>query len=146
MIFDQELMLSDGQAITTTAVSTNVLDMGAAGTPIIDGPAASPLARDHGKGNPIPLHIQVTTAFAGGTSLKVAVQTDDNSGFSSAKTVLESEIVLTASLVAGYVFPITMIPRTSTERYIRLNYTVDGTMTAGNVIAGVTTGAQENPA
>lgn len=130
MIFDAQNLFSDDQALTTTAVSTNVIDLG--------------VAADVGPGEPLYLRIQVTTAFAGGTSLKVALQKDDNSGFSSATIVLESEVIATASLTQGYLFPLTQIPHSADEQYLRLNYTIVGTMSAGAITAGIVTGHQAN--
>lgn len=135
MIFDQQTLLSDAQAITATAASTNVLDL---------GPINSGFARDIGKGKQIPLLIQVVEAFNNLTSLAVALQVDDNSGFSSAKTVWTTTLVL-ADLVAGKVVIPEYIPRGTDERYLRLNYTVTGTApTTGKITAGVTMGNQSN--
>jgi hypothetical protein len=76
----------------------------------------------------------------------VAVQTDDNTSFSSAATILETEAIAAATLVAGYVFNIDSIPLKASERYIRLYYTVAGSdATAGNVQAGITMGNQQAP-
>lgn len=142
MIFDAQTRFSKEQAVTVSAASTNVIDLGAAGIPYGDDAA---LARDQGV-NDIPIRIQVTTAFATLTSLKVAVQTDDNSAFSSATTVLETEAIPVASLVAGYQFNIDKLPLKTTERYVRLYYTVAGTdATAGKITAGVVAANQQNP-
>jgi hypothetical protein len=143
MIFSAQDEFSNKQAVTASAASTNYIDLLATGTPY---GAAAALNRDLGKGGKIPLHIQVTTAFATLTSLKVAVQTDDNSSFSSAATILETEAIAAATLIAGYVFNIDSIPLKASERYIRLYYTVAGSdATAGNVQAGITMGNQQAP-
>src|SRR5687768_14134781 len=98
MVLDKNTLFSDEQAITVTAASTDVLDLGALG--IVPYNQAQLL---HRKGlKEIPLLIQVTEAFATLTSLKIAVETDDNSAFSSAKEVL-SQTVLVADLVAGFI-------------------------------------------
>lgn len=143
MITSAQQLFSDDQAVTASAASTNYIDLLAAGTPY---GAAAALNRDQGKGNKIPIHIQTTAAFATLTSLKVAVQTDDNTSFSSATTVLETEAIAAATLVAGYVFNIDSIPLQTTERYIRLYYTVAGSnATTGTIWAGVTMGNQQAP-
>lgn len=135
MIFDQQSILSDAQAITATAASTNVIDL---------GPIATGIVRDIGKGTQTPLLIQVVESFNNLTSLTVALQTDDNEAFSSAKTVW-SEVVVLASLTAGYVVIPEFIPRGTNERYMRLNYTVTGTApTTGKITAGITMGNQSN--
>lgn len=141
MIFSKQSLFSDDQAVTASAASTNYLDLGAAGTPY----GGTALTRDLGKGNKLKLNVQVTTAFATLTSLKVAVQVDDNSSFSTATTVLETEAIAAASLVAGYVFNLDEIPLRTSERYVRLYYTVAGSdATAGNIHAGLTMGQQTN--
>lgn len=129
MLLDQQAIFSSAQAITATAVSTNVIDTGS--------------SRDVGKYGQIPMLIQVVEAFNTLTSLTVTVQTDDNSAFSSATDVLTMVIPL-ASLVVGYKSPVIVLPM-KMERYIRLNYTVTGTApTTGKVTAGIVGGVQTN--
>ncbi|QND53464.1 hypothetical protein HB779_17395 [Phyllobacterium sp. 628] len=135
MIFDQQTLLSDAQAITASVASTNTIDLG----PIKPG-----IVRDIGKGKQIPLLIQVVEAFNNLTSLGVALQVDDNSAFSSAKTVWSQTVVL-ADLKAGKVVVPEYITRGTDEQFLRLNYTVTGTApTTGKVTAGVTMGNQSN--
>lgn len=141
MIFDAQTRFSNAQAVTASAASTNVIDLKAAGIPYGNDVA---LSRDLGIYD-IPLRIQVTTAFATLTSLKVAVQVDDNSSFSSATTVLETEAIAAASLVAGYQFNIDKFPLKTSERYVRLYYTVAGSdATAGAITAGVVAANQQD--
>lgn len=138
MIFDNQSLLSDAQAITVTAASTNVLDL---------GPIATGITRDIGKGKPIPLLIQVVEQFTavGAATLTVALQVDDNSGFASAKTVWTSAAIALADLAPGDVIIPEYVQRGTDERYLRLNYTVaTGPMTAGKITAGVTMGNQTN--
>lgn len=143
MIFDAQSKFSAAQAITVSAASTNVIDLGAAGIPYGDTAA---LTRDQGVGEMVPLLIQVTTAFATLTSLKVAVQTSVDEAFTSPVTVLESEAIAAASLVAGYVFNIDKLPEKTRLRYVRLYYTVAGLdATAGKVTAGIVAARQNNP-
>lgn len=135
MIFDQQTLLSDAQAITATAASTNVIDL---------GPIKTGIVRDIGKGKAIPLRIQVVEAFNTLTSLTIALQVDDNEAFGSAKTVW-SQVVALADLKAGKVISPEWIPRGTDERFMRLNYTVTGTApTLGKITAGVVMGAQSN--
>ncbi len=138
-LFDEGGLFSENQAITVSAASTNSIDTHAMGT--VNG-AVGALVFDLGASE-IEILCQVTTAFATLTSLKVSVQMDDNSSFSSATTISSSEAVVAASLVAGYKFriPVT-IPDGATERYIRLYYTVAGSDgTAGAVFAAVVAAA-----
>ena len=132
-MLDAQSMFSNAQAITASAASTNYFDQGAPGTPPY---AAAPLGQDLGAGNAIPIVVEVTTDFATLTSLKVAVEVDDNTSFSSATTVMETEAIPAASLVAGYRFSLNGVPLGTNERYIRLYYTVGGSnATAGAVTA-----------
>ena len=138
MIFDKTNLFSDDQAITATAVSTNVIDLGATGTPKLRN--ATPLQRNISKGTPIPILVQVTEAFNTLTSLAIAIQTDDNEAFSSPTTVYSESIVL-ANLTLGARVAIDWLPKNIKERYVRLNYTVTGTNpTLGKVMAGITMG------
>lgn len=142
MIFDRSLLMSNAQAITASAASTDVIDLGTTGTVFGNSTA---LVRDVGRGYEIPIRVQVVTAFNNLTSLSVAVQTDDNSGFSTAKTVAISQAIPLASLVAGYVFEEVALIVGTNERYLRLNYTVVGTApTLGAVTGGITMGNQRS--
>lgn len=144
MIVDNTLVFSDGQAITADAGSTNVVDIGAAGTPY--GHSAA-VARDIGKATDIPIWVSVTESFTNLTSLTISLQTDDNAAFSSAKTVATSAAIPLASLVAGYKFtwPATL-PEGTDERYLRLYYDVTGTAPdAGKIFAAIVAGRQTNP-
>lgn len=134
MLLDSTLLLSDDQAITTTAASTNKIDLGN------DNAAVQPLNE---KGE-ITLLCQVTEDFAGGTSLQVAVRTDDDSAFGSPTTLFTSAAIATASLVAGYQFPVTVkLPRIN-EQYLDVNYVVVGTHTAGKMTTGLVLDVQSN--
>ncbi|WP_422096889.1 Bbp16 family capsid cement protein [Variovorax sp.] len=140
MILDNQNLFSDDQAITATAASTNVIDLGPTGT-VPRSPSA--LTRDISKGTDIPLLVQVTEAFNNLTSLAVAVQTDSDSAFGSATTLYTQTVVL-ADLTAGKRIALKTLPYGLTKRYVRLNYTVTGTApTTGKVTAGITAGNDE---
>jgi hypothetical protein len=133
MIFDLTTLLSNAQAITATAASSNNEDL---------SPTAPGIVRDIGKGKQIPLLIQVVETFNNLTSLTIAIQTDDNGGFPSPKTVWSQTVVL-ADLIAGKVIVPEYIPRGTDERYMRLYYTVTGTApSTGKITAGATMGNQ----
>lgn len=133
MIFDKENLYSDKQAITVTAVSENVIDFGADHAYVV---------QPNEKGM-IHNLVQVTEDFVGLTSLKVTLQTSVDEAFSSPITVVESGAVLAADLKAGYKFPLTCLPE-GLKQYVRLNYTVAGTASAGNVMAGLVLDKQTN--
>lgn len=141
MILSAQQLFSDDQAITATAVSTNKIDLGASATPY-GGKAA--LAKDVGKGNPIPVLVQVTTAFATLTSLTITLETSANADLSSS-TVLASETILAAALVAGKKTNLQFVPNGANKRYLGLRYTVAGSdATAGKITAGISMGNQTN--
>ena len=117
MILSNQQIFSDDQAITATAISTNVIDLGAAGTPF---DAAAALNQDIGKGTPIPLLVQVTETFDNLTSLLIAIETGATT---SLGTVVISKSVLLADLVVGYQFPLIVLPKDITERYLGMRYT-----------------------
>lgn len=124
MIFDKETMFSDDQAVTVSAASTNVLK------------AQSVAGKDSGPGECVDLLAQVTTTFAGGTSIAASVQTDDDEAFGSATTLVTTPAVAAASLVAGYKFAL-QLPKAGLKKFVRVYYTVVGTMTAGKITAAL---------
>lgn len=141
MIFSAQQIFSDDQAITATTVSTNVIDTGARGTPY---DAAAALNGDIGKGASIPILIQVTEAFNNLTSLQVTVEVSAAAALTSS-TVLATETILLADLVAGKQTHLQVLPNGATGRYLGVRYTVTGTApTTGKVTAGITAGNQTN--
>ncbi|PTR06973.1 MULTISPECIES: Bbp16 family capsid cement protein [unclassified Novosphingobium] len=141
MIFDNSLLLSDAQAVTASAASANVIDLGTTGTPF---GANAPLIRDLGRGQELDLAVTVTQAFAGLTNLQVGVQVSpDNATWT---TVSCGAVVPLASLVAGYQFKVPgSIEEGVNARYLRLYYTVGGSnATAGKITAAVVASRQTN--
>jgi hypothetical protein len=144
MIFDASLQLSNAQAITVSAPSTNTLDLGATGTPMFTSVA---IVRDIGKGEQIPLLMQVVQAFAaaGAATLQVAISTDTDPAFPSPVQQWLSPVMQLADLKPGKKLNIDYIPRGVNERYMRIDYIVaSGPFTAGAMTAGVTMGNQTN--
>lgn len=128
MILDAFNLFSTAQALTATAVSTNVIDL--------------KNARDIGNTGfgPTPdIVVQVISAMlsAGSTTLTITVQgSTDNSSWDD---MVSSRAIPKASLTAGAMFAVKMPPLEpgqSLPRYLRLNYTVavsdftGGTLTA----------------
>lgn len=141
MIFDKTLLFSDRQAITADAASTDIIDLGATGT--VYGAAAA-LTRDVGKGNRLPINIQVVETFNTLTSLTFSVQVDTVENFGSPKTVASQTIPL-AELTAGKVSSLNFILPGADERYLRVHYDVNGTNpTLGRVTAGIVAAMQTN--
>jgi hypothetical protein len=132
MITDKFLRVSDAQALTTTAVSTDTIDLS--------------IARDMGEGQDLFMNFAVTTALAGGTSVKFEVIQADNAALSSNVQVIgSSDAVLTAALVAGYNTAVRINPQVASngKRYLGARYTISGTYTSGNVTADVVTDIQD---
>lgn len=144
MIFSAQQLFSDDQAITLVAntLSTNVIDLGAPGTPY--GGAAA-LNRDVGKGTKIPLLVQVTEDFttaAGATALTIHLETGATAALN---TIIASQTILIADLVAGKQINLDFLPNGIVERYLGISYeAVTGAFNAGNITAGITMGNQTN--
>lgn len=111
-IIDTSLELSDGQALTATAASTNTIDFGS--------------DRSMSAGSPLYVVVNVKVAPVGTGTYSAQIQTDDNSAFSSATTV--ATLTIPATAVAGNTF-FTMLPA-GNERHVRLNYALGGTSPA----------------
>ena len=110
MFIDSQLLLSDAQALTATADSTNVIDLGS--------------DRDVGRGCPMALFISVDVAAdvaSGNETYQFQLETDDNAGMSSSTIVADATIDKTA-LTAGsrHVIPMGI----TNERYLQGVYTI----------------------
>ena len=139
MLTSKNQMFSDKQAITGDGASTNVIDLGKAGRPV---GAAADLRRDIGKGEPLPLLVQVVQDFNNLTRLKLSVQVDRVAAFSSPKTVVAQELAL-AELKAGRRFALSYVPEGVDQRYLRIYYDVTGTApSTGQITAGLVAGLQ----
>jgi len=125
MFIDAENLYSDDQAITATAVSTNVIDHTVAGL---------------GPGEPVEILVQVTEAFDAGT-LQVVLQTDSDEAFGTAVNLVTTNAVTTAAV--GYQFALSTLPQ-HIDVYTRLNFVVTGTPTTGTVKAGLIKDRQTN--
>lgn len=114
-IIDAHNLYSDAQALSATAVSTNIIDHGS--------------ARDLGDGEPMCFVVTLDVASDGTTgdeTYTVQMQTDDNAAFSSA-TAVGPAYTIPRSSVAGTNFICPLPPGVAVERFTRLNYTLGGT-------------------
>lgn len=139
MILNKNYLLSDGQAVTATAISANVIQWPTNGTPV--GEAAA-ITLNLGDGTPLPLFIQVTETFATLTSLTITIETADDAGLSSGAVVLASSgAIPAATLVAGHVPTFQEhVPNATMKAFFGLRYTVGGSnATAGKITAAVAT-------
>jgi hypothetical protein len=123
MLLDKECLLSDAQAITVTANSTNVYDCR------VDD-------ADVGLGEELWVEFVVTEAFtaAGAATLTVSIETsNDNSSYTAVGT---TAAIGKATLVVGYRFSLAVPP--AGDQYYRAVYTVaTGPMTAGKLTAQI---------
>lgn len=143
MIQSNNLVLSNAQAITASAASTNVIDFGPTGIPYGH---TNPVQRDYGRDDEhAEIAVTVAATFNNLTSLTVTVQTSpDNSTWSDVQA--ETYTLASGKLAAGTMLPIpNRIPMGSTGRYFRLYYTVTGTApSTGAITAGFVANRQNN--
>lgn len=122
MIIDRSLQVSRQQALSGAgaAASTDVIDLGS--------------LRLVGPGEPIWWVIAARVGLAGtAPTLTIAVQTDDNSGFSSPATLLTSAQLAAADFATGARIVLGMV--FNNEKFLRLNYTLGGTTPSATVDA-----------
>jgi hypothetical protein len=139
MLIDRQNAFSNDQAITATAISTNVIDLGPLG-----GVTPANLIRDIGAGEPLYLHILVTTALdsAGeAATTTVTLESDSTANLATSATVHWTSGSLAEAVVgvAGYwIAKGVPLPSGAYERYLGVRYTI-GTenMTSGNVSAWI---------
>lgn len=132
---DSQLEFSDAQVFTATAISTNVYDVLAMQKG--GGANISPNGRvDLGNDiNSAWLIVSVNTAFAGGTSLAVTLETADDAGLTTNATVIAtSGTVVLAGLTKGTSLIAVQLPAVLLRRYIGMRYTVVGTMSGGGSV------------
>jgi hypothetical protein len=138
MILDKELVFSDSQA-----KGTGVFDSAAAfdSTNIVD------LTKAGNRLDNLNFVAQVDTAFVGTSStLKVALATCATTN-GSFETLLASDAIPEATLVAGYEVIKTRVPRSGVKRYVKVIYTVGtAAMSAGAISAFLTPELDTNTA
>lgn len=134
MILDKLLMFSEKQAVTTTATSTDVIDLGP-----IDG-----TRRDIGVGYPLEFWttVNTTATAAGAATVNVQLQTSpDNSTWT---TIASSGDLALSALVAGKRIVSQKVP-SGVQKYLRVNYTVGtGPLTAGAFTSGINLDVDNN--
>ena len=125
MITDSLLRVSEDQAVTSTAYSTNTVDLS--------------VARDVGEGTALYMNFALTEAFANGTSVTFEVITSASANLGSPTVIGSSAAIVTASLTLGKNIVVTLNPEIAGkgQRYLGARYTVAGTMNAGKVTADI---------
>lgn len=140
MILDLQSKFSDVQAVTVTAISTNVLDLRNAATPAL---------ADEGMSGPeLWLILQVGTAFTAGgaATMTITLESDSAVGLATSPVVhYTSPAIPVASLVAGFTAVRVQLPSGDYKRYLGVRFTIaTGPMTAGTISAYLTPDAQRN--
>lgn len=137
MLLDRKNMVSYKQAITVSAPSTDVIDLG---PPMWTGFA--------GSDKDIDMFFSVDQAFlaAGAATLQIDIQSSPVSDFSSgvvthwsSGAIPKTQLTTTGKQALGAHLP------PDVQRYVRANYTVGtGPFTAGQLTLGTTAGRQTN--
>lgn len=129
MILDAQLQFSDSQALTATALSTNVVDLGAVDRNVMVG---EPMA--------VVFNVEVAAdQTTGDEDYTFAVEVGSDAGITTARKLLGSRAFESGTpdapaenadlLVAGFKFLIALPPGglDEAERYIAVRYTLAGT-------------------
>jgi hypothetical protein len=129
MIVDKNTRFSNSQAVTATAVSENVLDLGA--------------IRNMGTGaRPLYLVVQVTVAMtdaASDSTITVTIETDTLAAFGSATVSQTVSPVFAALSAIGERRVVQVAPEAMNEAFARLRYTTtNGDLTTGSFTAFLT--------
>ncbi|MGE4416815.1 MAG: Bbp16 family capsid cement protein [Marinobacterium sp.] len=129
MYMDKQQMFSEDQAVTASAASTNVIDLGSA---------------DAGRSS-MEVFARVSEAFNNLTSLGVKLQTATDAAFTTPVDLPAQETDLLAALTLNKEIFKAKLPQ-GCLRYVRLYFTVTGTApTTGKITAGIILDRQANP-
>jgi hypothetical protein len=149
MYVDSQLLLTGtpaapAQAVTTTAISANVIDMLTTTT----GGAGTPLNTLQALGVGECLYLMVSTVVGFGTSantLTVSLETSANADLSSGVVLAASAAIATSALTAaGTPIFSTRLPLGDYRRYLGLRFTCSAALTTGTVVGFLTTAVQAN--
>lgn len=139
MYLDKHNEFSDAQAVTATAISTNVIDLGSTNT-----------LKDMGNGQPVYLIIQTqTTCTDTGSDATVtaSLESDSTTDLATSATVhfTTGALAFAAYATAGSVLACIALPLGKTyEQYLGVRYTVaSGPLTAGKFDAFLTVNASK---
>lgn len=133
-MLDKQNEFSDSQAVTVTAISTNVIDT-------LPGIRAG-LTQNLGGPEAIYLVIEVDTTFTAGgaATLTASLESDSTANLATSPTVhFVTAAIPVASLTAKSKVAVVALPFGAFERYLGVRYTVaTGPMTAGAISAYLT--------
>ena len=130
MILDKQLVFSKEQAVTASAYSTNLIDLGAADLEL-------------GIGTPLYIEVWMDTVFSGSTAT-LTVELRDGTTTSPTDKVMEilPAISQTAMIAKGIgLLAKVLLPEgMDLSRYIRLYYAVSASLAGGKLNAFITIG------
>lgn len=126
MFMDALLTVADAQAVTATAVATNVIDLG------------NPTVKNRiGSGEPMGFMLTIDVALAGTTpTMTVEIVSDDNAAMSS-PTAVATFVLTPATVTIGAKFFLGLPSNQPQERYITLRFTMGGTTPTVTVTASL---------
>lgn len=129
---DAQQLFSDAQALSATAASTNIIDLGS--------------VRHLGTGESMAVSFSVDVAAdtaSANETYQFDIETDDGSGFGSPVVLNRlafgvSGFAAASKLAAGYKFAMLLPKCDLVERYLRVNYTLGGTTPSVTITAHLT--------
>lgn len=116
-IKDNNLVLSSAQAVTATAVSTNIIDQLAVGAAY---------------GNECFVRFLIRTGFGGSGTVQFEFDSATDAAFTTPIVMFITGAIAVATLVAGYIPARIKLPL-GESRYLRANYTTTGSPTTGTI-------------
>lgn len=128
MILDALLLLSDAQALTATAFSTNTIDLSNV-TPKRDIAVGEPMA--------IMLTVDVAADFTTGDETYIVQFVQSANANLSSPDVLAQWAILASALTVGASFVLPLPENRITKQYIGLQYTLAGTTPTVTVTASL---------
>lgn len=133
MIIDAQNKFSREQAVTVSAASENVIDLGS--------------ARSIGVATKLDVLITVDVAATAAGAATVTFELQESADNETFTTIAASAAVGKAALTVGGEPVVMTIPAGQSKRYLRLYYTVaTGPLTAGKFSAAIVEGLQANKA
>lgn len=151
MYVDTQTEFSDSQAVTSTAISSNVLDLQTTSTGAATLTSLSPnTIVDIGQGEDVYLVVQTAvtcTDVGSDATLTVTLESDTAVGLASAPVVHFSTgaLAFASFATAGTVLAQIKLPNADYKRYLGVRYTVaNGPLTAGAFDAFLTTNVQRS--
>ncbi|QBF27159.1 hypothetical protein EXN22_16215 [Pseudomonas tructae] len=141
MYVDKQLEFSDSQAVTATAISTNVVDLYPRGNAVNTN-----VTRDIGVGEDVYLVVQTdtTATAAGAATVTVTLESSSTADLATTPTVHYSSAAnALAALVGSTTLLAIKLPAGQYNRYVGVRYTVaTGPLTAGAFSAFITKDVQ----